>query len=128
MSQCLNLGKSTLDNSWGFFVAMLEYKCEWTGKHLVFADKYYASTKMCSNCGYKNTDITLSTREWECPVCGTHHNRDQNAAINLMKNAKEDLGISNISTAGTAGINACGDNVRLGINQAEVVEARISCL
>ena len=105
LSQCLNLGKSTMDNAWGYFVNMLEYKCEWYGKHLVFADKYYASSKMCNACGYKNVELTLSDREWDCPICGTHHLRDQNAGINLMNFAK--------STVGITGIYASGDNVRL---------------
>ena len=101
ISQCLNLAKSTLDNSWGSFVNMLEYKCDWYGKHLVFADKFYASTKACSHCGYKNTELTLADREWDCPICHSHHNRDQNAGINLMNLA--------ISTVGTTGIYASGE-------------------
>ena len=101
MSQCLNLAKSTLDNSWGSFTNMLEYKCDWYGKHLVFADKFYASTKTCSHCGYKNTELTLADREWDCPICHSHHNRDQNAGINLMNLA--------ISTVGTTGIYASGE-------------------
>ena len=105
MSQCLNLGKSTLDNAWGSFVNMLEYKCDWYGKHLVFADKWYASTKTCSNCGYKNTELTLSDREWDCPICKARHHRDVNAGINLMNLA--------VDTVGTTEINAHGDNVRL---------------
>lgn len=105
MSQCLNLAKSTLDNSWGSFVNMLEYKCDWYGKHLVFADKFYASTKTCSNCGYKNIELTLSDREWDCPICKSHHHRDVNAGINLMTLA--------VNTVGTMEINAHGDNVRL---------------
>ena len=101
ISQCLNLAKSTLDNSWGSFTNMLEYKCDWYGKHLVFADKFYASTKTCSHCGYKNTELTLADREWDCPICHSHHNRDQNAGINLMNLA--------ISTVGTTGIYASGE-------------------
>ena len=108
MSQCLNLGKSTLDNAWGSFVNMLEYKCDWYGKHLVFADKWYASTKTCSNCGYKNTELTLSDREWDCPICKAHHHRDVNAGINLMNLA--------VNTVGTTEINAHGDNVNLSIS------------
>lgn len=105
MSQCLNLGKSTLDNAWGSFVSMLEYKCDWYGKHLVFANKWYASTKTCSNCGYKNAELTLGDREWDCPICKAHHHRDVNAGINLMNLA--------VNTVGTTEINAHGDSVRL---------------
>ena len=108
ISQCLNLAKSTLDNSWGYFVNMLEYKCEWYGKHLIFADKWYASSKMCNICGYKNTELTLNDREWDCPICYTHHKRDVNAGINLVNFAKNTVGITEI--------NASGDNVSLSIN------------
>ena len=126
MSQCLNLGKSTMDNAWGYFIHMLEYKCEWYGKHLVFADKFYASSKLCNVCGYKNITLTLSDRVWDCPICGTHHNRDTNAAINLMNNA---LTVLKENTVGTTEIYACGDSVRLGTsNQAVVVETRIPSL
>jgi len=116
MSQCLNLGKSTMDNSWGYFVTMMEYKCEWYGKHLIFANKWYASTKTCNVCGYKNAEITLSDREWDCPICHTHLNRDENSGINLMKYAQ--------NTVGMTEINASGDNVRLEEIQAVVIEGR----
>ena len=116
MSQCLNLAKSTLDNSWGYFVNMLEYKCGWYGKHLVFADKWYASTKTCNHCGYKNAELTLADREWDCPICHSHLNRDENAAINLMKYAQNTVGITEI--------NASGDGVRLEEIQAVVCEGR----
>jgi len=108
MSQCLNLGKSTMDNAWGSFVNMLEYKCEWYGKHLIFADKWYASSKMCNVCGYKNVELTLNDRVWDCPICHTHHNRDVNAGINLMNVAK--------NTVGTTEIKAHGDDVRLPLS------------
>ena len=108
MSQCLNLGKSVMDNAWGSFVNMLEYKCNWYGKHLIFADKYYASSKMCNVCGYKNAELTLADRKWSCPICHTDHNRDQNAGINLMNLA--------VNTVGTTEINAHGDNVNLSIS------------
>lgn len=108
MSQCLNLGKSVMDNAWGSFVNMLEYKCDWYGKHLIFADKYYASSKMCNVCGYKNSELTLADRNWSCPICHTDHNRDQNAGINLMNLA--------VNTVGTTEINAHGDNVNLSIS------------
>lgn len=102
ISQLLNLAKNTYDNAWGTFVNMLEYKAEWHGKHLIFADKHYASSKMCNVCGYKNVELKLSDRQWTCPICHTEHNRDINAAINLMHNAIQ-------STVGTTGIQAHGD-------------------
>ena len=84
MSQCLKFGKSVSDNGWGMFTVFLKYKLEERGKRLVKIDKFYASSRLCNVCGYKNTETkNLSVREWFCPICGTHHDRDVNAAINI---------------------------------------------
>ena len=84
MSQSLNFGKSVADNGWGMFTQMLAYKLTDEGKHLVKIDKFFPSSQTCHNCGYVNP-ITkdLSVREWTCPKCGHHHNRDVNAALNI---------------------------------------------
>ena len=84
MSQALQFGKSVSDNGWGMFVTFLKYKLEEQGKKLVKVDKFFASSQICSCCGYKNTETkNLSIRAWDCPKCGTHHDRDINAAINI---------------------------------------------
>lgn len=84
MSQALNFGKSVSDNGWGMFVTFLKYKLEELGKRLVKVDKFFASSQICNVCGYKNTAAkNLSVRAWDCPECGTHHDRDINAAINI---------------------------------------------
>ena len=84
MSQTLNFGKSVTDDGWGMFVTFLKYKLEETGKRLVKVNKFFASSQICNVCGYKNTATkNLSIRVWDCPECGTHHNRDINAAINI---------------------------------------------
>ena len=84
MSQALQFGKSISDNGWGMFVTFLKYKLEEQGKKLVKGDKFFASSQICSCCGYKNTETkNLSIRAWDCPKCGTHHDRDINAAINI---------------------------------------------
>lgn len=85
MAQCLNFGKSVYDNGWGMFTSMLAYKCEEEGKYLQKIDKWYPSSQTCHVCGTVH-DITkdLSVREWTCPDCHTHHNRDVNAAINIL--------------------------------------------
>lgn len=85
ISQSVNFGKSVLDNGWGMFTTFLQYKLAEQGKQLVKTDKFFASSQICSVCGYKNSDVkNLSVREWLCPSCNTHHDRDVNAAINIM--------------------------------------------
>ena len=61
----------------------LEYKCLWHGKKLIVADRFFASSKTCSACGWHNEGLSLREREWECPVCHTRHDRDRNASLNL---------------------------------------------
>ena len=80
------LAKSVTNASWGAFVSMLTYKAEWNGKKVVKIDRFFPSSQTCNVCGYINKQTKdLSVREWECPVCHTHHNRDVNAAINILR-------------------------------------------
>lgn len=89
MSQSLNFGKSVHDNAFGKFIEMLSYKLQRQGKYLVEVDKFYPSSQLCSVCGYQNKKTKdLSIREWICPHCGTKHDRDINAAVNLLKEGK----------------------------------------
>ena len=88
-----NHGKSVNDLGWYTFVQRLKTKAQEQGKVVIEANKWFASSKTCNVCGYVNKDLTISDRSWICPKCGTEHNRDQNAAINLKQ----------IFTAGTAG-------------------------
>lgn len=84
MSQALHFGKSVSDNGWGMFVTFLQYKLKELGKKFVKVDKFFASSQICNVCGYKNPETkNLSIRAWDCPECGTHHDRDKNAAINI---------------------------------------------
>jgi len=81
------LAKSISDASWGEFVRQLRYKAEWYGKTVVQTDTFFASTQLCSTpgCGCKNTDAkNMSVREWTCPECGARHDRDRNAAQNIL--------------------------------------------
>lgn len=85
MSQCLNLGKSVNDLAWGMFVSRLEQKIALTDKLLIKADRFFASSQTCHICGYQNKSLTLKDREWDCPVCGSHLMRDENAGQNLKQ-------------------------------------------
>jgi putative transposase len=75
------------------FVRQLQYKSLWNNKLFIRADKWFASSKTCSICGYKNKDLQLSDRDWKCSNCGTNHDRDQNAGINLKNYGLEELGL-----------------------------------
>ncbi len=96
-----SLAKSISDAGWGQFIGFTEYKGAWYGSHVEKIDRFYPSTKTCSECGAKNEYLTLSDRTWVCQSCGVIHDRDVNAAINIESQ----------STAGTVVTNACGDHV-----------------
>lgn len=92
------LAKSIVDVSWSEFVRQLEYKSDWYGREIIKIDTWYPSSQICSNCGHRDGKKALSIREWTCPVCGIHHERDINAAINILNEGLR------IRTAGTVGI------------------------
>ena len=79
------LAKSFQDVSLYEFIRQLEYKAKWYGKTLSKIDRFYPSSQLCSSCGHKNKEVkNLNIREWSCPRCGTHHDRDVNSAINIL--------------------------------------------
>lgn len=80
-----SLARSLSDASLGTFRRMVEYKAARAGRRLVVADRFFPSSKLCSACGHRLTDLPLSCREWDCPACGVKHDRDTNAAVNLRK-------------------------------------------
>ena len=105
MPRTLHLGKSVTDLGFGEFRTILEQKCNEYDTTIFYVDKWYPSSKTCSSCGAINKSLKLSDKEWICTECGTYHNRDFNAALNL-----EQYFINQYNTVGTTEINACGDN------------------
>jgi putative transposase len=92
------LALSISDASWGELVRQLEYKCDWYGRELIKIDRWFPSSKRCSNCGHTALKLPLNIRSWDCPECGVSHDRDVNAAINVL-------------AAGLA-VSVCGATVR----------------
>jgi putative transposase len=92
-----HLAKSIADAGWSEFVRQLEYKAHWYGRTLIGIDKWYPSSKRCAACGHVLSNLPLSVREWTCPECGARHDRDVNAARNIL-------------AAGLA-VSVCGENV-----------------
>lgn len=88
MKRNRRMSKAISDVAMYAFRSQIEYKVALRGGKVVLANTFYPSTKTCSNCGFILDHIKLSTRQWDCPACGTVHNRDVNAAINL-KNLAE---------------------------------------
>lgn len=84
VKQKSGLNKSILDASWSEFIRQLEYKAAWYGREIIGIDRWYPSSKRCSSCGFILKDLSLKTRSWSCPECGTHHDRDINAARNIL--------------------------------------------
>ncbi|MDJ0519576.1 MAG: RNA-guided endonuclease TnpB family protein [Trichodesmium sp. MO_231.B1] len=92
------LARAISDANWGELVRQLEYKAQWYGRELIKIDRYFPSSKRCSNCGHVVEKLPLNIREWDCPECGSHHDRDINASINIL-------------AAGLA-VSVCGATVR----------------
>ena len=105
MLQNHGLAKAISDVGWGEFTRQLEYKATWYGRTIIKIDRWYPSSKTCSDCGHVLDTLTLDVREWVCPCCGTWHERDINAARNILA---EGLSVS-----------ACGGTVRPVVARAK---------
>ena len=101
-----NLAKAISDAGWGMFTNLLAYKLKQKGGKLLEIDRWFPSSKLCSNCYYQVLEMPLEVREWTCPHCGTHHDRDANAATNIRAE-----GIRMLKADGTA-VSADGGEVR----------------
>jgi putative transposase len=103
------LAKSMLDAAFGETVRQWRYKSLWNNRHAVQADRFFPSTKLCGECGYKNDNLSLSDREWTCPACETKHKRDLNAALNLKAEGLRQL----VASGYVETLNDCGQCVSL---------------
>jgi putative transposase len=116
------MGKSAHDAGWSELLRQLKYKTAWQGKTFVQIGRYFPSSKTCSCCGYKHSDLKLSERTWTCPSCGMLLDRDVNAAINIHTE-----GLKVVAAGQTETKNARGEPVRPS-TRARLAEARISRL
>ena len=99
-----HLARAISDCGWGEFRRQLAYKCERTGRELVVIDRWYPSSKTCSACGHRLAELSLSTRHWTCPSCRSRHDRDINAAENILA--------AGLAVARGSPGDACGADVR----------------
>ncbi|MBP5977072.1 IS200/IS605 family element transposase accessory protein TnpB [Brasilonema sp. CT11] len=109
------LAKAISDVGWGTFVNFLSYKLERSGGKLVEINRWFPSSKLCSNCHYQIKELPLDVRTWVCPSCGTQHDRDGNAAMNIRAEGIRMLALSaaeGLSSSGTGEANANGEEVR----------------
>ena len=80
-------GKKIGDLAFSEFVGILKYESTKFGVNVIEVDRYFASSQICHSCGYKNSEVkNLKVRDWKCPKCGVKHDRDRNAAINILEN------------------------------------------
>jgi putative transposase len=93
------LAKSISDCGWGQFCTMLKYKAEWQGKTYIEVDRFFPSSKTCNHCLHQVDSLSLDIRSWQCPKCGTIHDRDINAAMNIRDEGLRLLAVGHIATA-----------------------------
>lgn len=89
-------GRKISDLAFGTFLEILQTVAATKGKSIVFVGQWFASSKLCSNCGYKHTELELRDREWTCPSCNTYHDRDKNAALNIEREGTSSLSVGTV--------------------------------
>ena len=94
------LSKHIADASWGNFITLLQYKCNWYGKELIKISRFYPSSKVCGECGWINQNLKLSDREWTCSCCGIVHDRDVNAGRNILKEGLRNISAETVDYTG----------------------------
>lgn len=112
------LAKAIGSVSWSEFTRQLEYKANWYGKNIIYIGRFEPSSKLCSNCGWKNIELKLSDRVWQCKECGIDHDRDVNAAINIKK-----FGLIPQNLIGHSGRESASENTE--VLQQQTVEVLI---
>ena len=119
IAKFLRNAKNVNDTGWRSFVSILEKKAKRFNSVVIKADRWFASSKTCSKCGHVNNGLKLSDRSWTCTECGAHHVRDVNAAVNLKNNA--------LSTLGSRGFQACGDNDLCSLDEGQADSLKQEC-
>lgn len=114
MSRNRRLARSIAEVGWGEIRRQLEYKADWYERTLIVIDQWYPSTKTCSACHHKLDELDLSIRQWVCPKCGVEHDRDQNAAVNILNE-----GLKQLEPAGSRGWRVEGNGAGLSVTASE---------
>lgn len=117
-----NLAQTIGDASWGELVRQLEYKAAWYGRTLIKIDQWFPSSKRCSSCGHTLKKLPLNIREWDCPECGTHHDRDVNAAVNILAVGQTVLACG--ATVRPKAVTAGGGCDEAGNNRSDSVKTK----
>ena len=107
--------RSIQEVSWYEIVRQLKYKSEWNDRKFIQVDRYFPSSKTCNDCGYINQSLREGDREWGCPICNIHHDRDYNASLNILKQGLSGLGIK------SDGKQKCGEALRIVSGKTERV-------
>ena len=116
IAKFLRNAKNINDTAWYSFISIIERKAPRFNSVIIKADRWFSSSKICSKCGHENHNLKLKDRKWICEECGSKHIRDINAAINLKNNA--------LSTLGSRGIQACGENCQCSSNKDQTISMK----